>query len=136
MCDLALDLIPGSATYGDLMLIGGTFLLTSDADARGTNPVLQAIMQRLRMFQGEWMLDVTDGVPWYQQIFAKGARQVDIDAILQDCILKTDGVVQLTAYKSTLSPANRTLVVSFACNTSHGFVSYADTLEFSGGSAS
>lgn len=135
MSDLSLDLNSGSATFGDLLLINGDFVFTSDVDPRGTNPVNQDIFTRLRTFEGEWFLDTTTGVPWFQLIFAKGTPQASIDNALQAAILETPGVTALLTYSFSLNRGARAATVNFLVDTTAGTISYADTLEFSGGAA-
>lgn len=131
MADLSLNLdtaVKLTSAYGDLLIVNGDLTLTSDVDANGTNPVLQDILQNLRMFLGEWFLDNTQGVPWLQQIFVKGTTQADIDAAIQAAILSTTGVTALTSYGSQLNAASRSLAVTFSVKTQAGVVSYTGTL--------
>lgn len=131
MADLSLDLSPASAgtpAYGDLLLRNGDLVLTGDANPAGSPPVLQQILQRLRFFLGEWFMDNTQGVPWLQQILTKSASAGPADAILQNTILGTPGVVALLAYSSDLDRVHRTLAISFRAQTTAGVVDYASTL--------
>lgn len=125
MADLSLDLTKGSQNFGDLLVIADDLVLTSDIDANGTNNILQDILTRLKFFLGEWILDNTLGLPWFQQILVKAPKLADIDAIFQNSILGTPGVTQLTTYSSKPDPAKRTLSVSFTCITTSGTVSYS-----------
>lgn len=131
MADLSLDLSSksqGTAAYGDLLLVNGDLVLTSDVNPAGTNPVLQNVLQRLRMFLGEWFLDNRQGVPWLQQILTKTAAGTATDALLQNTILGTPGLVALLSYASTLNRANRTLTISFKAQSTSGLIDYASTL--------
>src|SRR6478752_2230488 len=98
MGDLSLDLVASSATYGDLLVAGGDLVLTSDVDPRGAHPVLQDILTRLRTFQGEWFLDTTIGVPYYQTILVKAPDMTAIATALKDQILSTPGVLTLNQF--------------------------------------
>ncbi len=129
MADLSLDLNNGSSTYRDLLFVNSDLVLTSDVNATyGTNPILQDILTRLRFFLGEWYLDNTQGIPWYQRILVKNPNQSDIDAIFQNCIAGTPGVDQLTSYSFTVNRATRVLTVNFSCLTTLGTVNYTGTL--------
>ena len=131
MADLSLDLNPadiGMPAYRDLLRINGDFVLTQDVNPAGTNPVLQNILQRLRFFLGEWFLDNTKGVPWFQQILVKGAIPGSIDAIFQNAILGTPGVLTLLSYSSQENRADRTFHVTFTVKTASGTVSYSDNV--------
>lgn len=127
MSDISINLDPtllGQPAYGDLVVLNNDLVLTSDANPAGTNNILQDILQRLRFFSGEWFMDNTQGVPWFQQILIKNPDQATIDAILQNIILGTPGVTQLTAYQFTPNFSRRLMNVSFRCMTTSGVVNY------------
>jgi hypothetical protein len=134
MADLAIDLNPldiAKPYYKDIFVTNGDLTLTSDAtpnNLASTNPVLQDILQRLSFFLGEWFLDNTQGVPYFQQILIKNPDQSKIDAIFQNIILGTPGVVQLSSYTFTPNTAKRVLTVAFACITTSGIVNYSGTI--------
>jgi hypothetical protein len=134
MADLALDLNPlhvGQSGYKDLLLNGNDLCLTSDAYALppviATNPVLQNVLQRIRFFLGEWYLDNTQGIPYFQQILVKNPDQTKIDAIFSNIILGTPGVTQLSSYSFTVNRTTRVLTISFNAITTSGIVSYSGT---------
>ena len=81
--------------------------------------VAQAIQTRLALFSGEWFLDVTDGTPWTTQVLDK-YTQDQYDAAIQDRILGTTGVTQITDYSSSVNTATRTLTVSATVETQYG----------------
>ena len=56
-----------------------------------------SIYHRLRMFFGEFFLDVTDGTPWFQSILGKRAQDTAEFAIKQR-IVTSPGVVQITRF--------------------------------------
>jgi hypothetical protein len=141
MVDIALDLNPTDIalpTYKDLLVVNNDLSLTSDAYPEGTaplatNPVLQDILQRIRFFLGEWFLDNTQGIPYFQQILVKNPDQSKIDAIFQNVILGTPGVTQLSSYSFNVNTGARILTVTFSCLTTTGVVSYSGTVPISGG---
>lgn len=138
MPDLSLNLdasnLHGGSLY-DLKMVNGDFVLTSDANAQGTNSIVQQIVTRLRWFLGEWFLNVEGGTPWFQSILRHDADQASVDAILQEVILSTPGVLVLTAYNTEANLAKRTYRVSFTAQTTSGTVSYSLPLTASGSSA-
>lgn len=127
MVDISIDL-----QTGDLLIIDGDLVLTSDIDPRGTNPILQDIIQRMRLFYKEWFLDNTKGVPWFQQIFVKNPDLSKIDAIFIELILSTRGVDSLISYSFTPNMAMRSFEIVFSAQTILGVVDYSGTL-ISGG---
>lgn len=131
MADISLDLDPthsGFASYKDLLVVDNDLCLTSDANAAGANPVLQDILQTLRFFLGEWFLNNTEGVPYFQQILVKNPDQSKIDAIFSNLILGRPGVEQLSSYNFTVNNAQRILDVSFRCVTTRGVVNYSGSI--------
>lgn len=131
MVDISLDLDPAHKNqpgYRDLLIINNDLVLTSDANPVGTNPILQDILQRMRFFLGEWFLDNTQGLPYFQQILIKNPDQSKIDAIFSNLILGTPGVLQLSSYSFDSNKAKRVLTVSFNCVTTSGTVSYSGTI--------
>lgn len=93
---------------------------------KGADEVTQRVRARLRMFRGEWFLNVTKGTPYRETIFAKG---VSLDAISQAVkreILTVPGVQELLEYNQTLEGVTRMLTVNFQLLSTDG-----EILEFS-----
>jgi hypothetical protein len=99
---------------------GATGRLT-DADA-----VAQLVQTNLKLAWGEWFLNATTGVSWYdlgdgnQAIFGGHADQAFAEAELKRVILSTNGVSQLTAFKLTLDHETRRATVSATIVTVYG----------------
>lgn len=89
--------------------------------------VAQAVQTRLKLFTNEWFLDVTDGTPWTTQVLDK-YTQDQYDAAIQDRILSTPGVVQITAYSSSVNTTTRTLTVNATVNTQYGTTTLSTTI--------
>lgn len=131
MADLSVTLDPslvGTPAYGDLLLAGGDLVLTNDADARGQNCVLQDLTFRLRTFAGECFVNTTLGVPWYQQLLGPYGKPSLTDAVLQNVVLSTPGVLQLTDWSTTTDRVRRVVHVTFRAVTASGQVDYRDTV--------
>lgn len=124
MADISLDLADRtSPTYKDLLVASGDLVMTSDVnESLGTNPVLQDILQTLSFMLGEWFLDNTKGIPWFQQILVKNPNEPAIDAIIQNAILSVPGVLQLTQYSFSVNALARVLTISFRVITTSGVV--------------
>lgn len=84
--------------------------------------VAQAVQTSLGLFQGEWFLDNTVGVPWSTQVLGKNTQSI-YDQTIQDAILDVQGVQSIDDYQSFLNTATRNLVVSVTINTIYGAVS-------------
>lgn len=78
----------------------------------------QAVLTRLRLWQGEWFLDTTDGTPWLQDILG---HNTNYDLEIQKRILDTPGVTEIVSYSSNVDSA-RGLSVVATLNTQYGQV--------------
>lgn len=123
MVDIALDLTPGSPTFGDLLIVNGDLVLVDGAQA-----VLQDLLQRLSTYLGEWFLDNTLGIDYYGQILVKNPDQAKIDALIINTILATKGILQLNSYSFTPNFVTRVLNISFSAMSTSGPVDYTGTL--------
>ena len=121
----------GTVDYGDVLMSNGDLVLTADADSRGANPVLQDLLFRLRTFSGECFVNTSLGVPWYQQLIGQTGNPGIIDAVLQNVVLATPGVLQLTEWSSSFDRARRILSISFAALTTSGQVVYSAPVSLS-----
>jgi len=131
MADLSLQLNPTSPGYKDLLILNNDLVLTLDANPSGTNNIIQDIMQRLSMYAGEWFMDVTQGVPYFQQILVKNPNQSTIDAIFGNIIMGTPGVIQLLSYSFSPNFLERVLSVTFSVMTTTGKVNYSTVIPVS-----
>jgi hypothetical protein len=95
----------------DLQLTGNDLTLTS-----GLQATEQAVRQRLGLWQGNWFLDTSAGVPYLQQVFVKGTTLGAIRAILLAEVAGTVGIETIDSF--TVEPlANRGLDVTFTATT-------------------
>jgi hypothetical protein len=81
--------------------------------------VAQEVMTTLLLFQGEWFLDTTAGVPWLTKVV--GVNTIPIyDQVIKDAITNVQGVTAIVSYTSTLNRAARSLFVSATIDTQFG----------------
>ena len=81
--------------------------------------VAQAVLTRLRLWSGEWFLNVTEGTPY--QAGALGKHQLQsVDPMIRDRILSTEGVNSIANYSSNLNSVTRQLTVNATINTIYG----------------
>jgi hypothetical protein len=82
--------------------------------------VEQAISTRMKLWLGEWFLDVTDGTPYLTQVLGERYNKSP-DAAIKRRILGTPGVSQLIAYSSSFNAPTdsqpRTLTVNARVQT-------------------
>lgn len=103
---------------GDLLIEGNKFVLTQH---NSDDEIAQRLMQRLRFFFGEWFLDVSAGVPWFQIIFEKSTSPDIIEGILKETIIGTEGVVTLDRWVPLeYDPKTRLVQVVFDVTTING----------------
>lgn len=120
MSDIALNLDPVSANFHDIVVQDGDLAIVT-----GRQAILQNIVQRLRIFLGEWFLDNTIGLPYFTEILVKNPDQSKIDALFLNQIMGTPGVLEVTSYSFTPNFATRGLTISFEATTTDGEVNYA-----------
>jgi len=115
--DILLDLDPISPNFGDAKYKNG-ILTPSDV----TGPPKQTVAQRLRIrlltFRGEWELNTGYGVPYWQRILGQKPTKSTVDQILQQEILKEQGVKEITSFTSTFQ--NRVYKAEFRVRVLNG----------------
>lgn len=103
---------------GDLVFANGYTLTTSDE----ANVVAQRIYIHLRTFKGEWFMDTTYGVPWFEIFGKKNITKGYVDRILQEEVYKVEGVREVVDWESSLNNQSRNYQVTFSVRTERGLV--------------
>lgn len=102
---------------------GGRYLTT------GLEAIRQAVNIRLLTFLGEWFLDVTRGVPYFQTILGvKSPDLVAIKAALTAQILDVQGVNSITSVVLAFDSTARLLSVAWTADTTLGAISGSTVL--------
>ena len=112
----------GIDASGDLDIQNGQLVLIE-----GQEEIKQHLEQRLRTFLGEWFLDETLGIPYFDNILKKNVIPSEIESIFINEIVSTPGVVRLLTFDLTLDKELRQLNLTFMAETVDGIV------EFDGG---
>lgn len=73
--------------------------------------VQQNIRERLQTFLGEWFLDNTVGVPWFQEIFVRPANVALTSSILKKTILESKYVSRMLEFYMSADLRNRKVSV-------------------------
>jgi hypothetical protein len=90
----------------DLVIAQGDLsLLNSEASV-----AKQTLKINLLMYQGEWFLDNTIGVPYFQEIFGKVTNTTLADNIIQEIARDSYNISRITGFSSQIT-ADRTYVV-------------------------
>ena len=118
MKDIALD-----STTGDLLLKNFDLQLID-----GRDQIAQNLAIRLRFILGEWFLDITAGVPYYDDFFIKAPNQIRIESILKEEILNTPGIDKILSFSSNFDAHRRAYSVSFSVDTLQGEITLTQEL--------
>lgn len=87
---------------GDVVLIGGELELVS-----GVPDVVQRVRCILDLLKGSWPLDVTLGIPWFDDVLGRPRQKSAIDSILRLALTRTPGVLRVERLDSTLDRITR-----------------------------
>jgi hypothetical protein len=100
----------------------GDYVIGSGQDFLVNNPeaVAQAVLTRLRLWRGEWFINVADGTPWNQEILGKRQRGKSPDGAIKKRILGTEGVREILSYSSNFDGNTRSLTVNATIATIYG----------------
>jgi hypothetical protein len=82
---------------GDLVILDKSFAIQ------------QHVRQRLWIFEGEYFLDQSEGVPWFRSILKKNPDLFAVDALLKDRVLNTPGVLELIEFELDYDASARKL---------------------------
>lgn len=104
-----------SDTTNDLILTDGDLTLIMDSDQ-----IRQAVKQALQTFLGEWFLNTTQGIPYYQTVFTQNPNLDIVQATLTNAILSVPGIVQLTSFDFTFDNGLRKLNITFEAKSTNG----------------
>jgi len=110
MIDIALDPVTNDLVFNDF-----DFSLVDD-----TNQIAQNLAIRLRFFLGEWYLDITQGIPYYEFFFIKAPNQIQIESILMEEIVNTRGIVEITKFQADFNKNSRIFSVNFGARSISG----------------
>lgn len=108
---------------GDVLLSTTATITTPTFTTTTSENLAQRLRIRLQTFKGEWFLDGTIGIDYFNQIAGKNRSKAAVDAIIQAEILKENEVLQITAYSSVVDKTTRKITIQFTVRTVDGFYS-------------
>ena len=79
----------------------------------GSAAVAQLCESRLSVFEGEFFLDRSTGLPYLQSIFKKETDRALIDSFFKNVILSVDQVTKILSYYAEFIGAERKYSVTF-----------------------
>lgn len=102
-------------------LSGDMLFGSGQADFYRDSPeaVAQLILTRLRLWTGEWFLDLTEGTPYAGAILGAGKRQT-IEPAIRSRILDTPGVQAIEDFSLVVDPDGRRATVAATVSTVYG----------------
>ena len=112
MKNLAID-----QTTGDLLLSKGQIGQVFGADAAG-----QVVSTDLKTFLGEFWLDRSFGIPYYELVFKKTTDLSAIKTMYIEKILARPEILKVTRFDMDVNGATRKLRIVLGMLTSEGFV--------------
>jgi hypothetical protein len=112
MIDIKLD-----PTTNDLSYNGHDLELLTDVDA-----LVQSLLIRLRTFYGEWDLNTSIGVRYFEDIMVKNPDLGKVESLLKAEILSTPGVNSLLSFDLIYDAKARTAAITFTCDSTFGVV--------------
>lgn len=107
----------------DIQLVGNNIAIVKDLKAVGL-----LCRCRLLFYQGEWQLDTSAGVPYFQDIFIDNVYMPDVEIILRDAILQTDNTDSINEFTMEFDSTGRKLAVEFSATSTFG-VTETQTIE-------
>jgi hypothetical protein len=119
-----MDLLLNSDT-NDLVFVNGACPVTQLL----TEIVTQRLKITLYTFLGEWFLDTTIGVPYFQQIFGKVRSKATIDLIFQRIISEDPDVIEILTFESSLITESRGYEMTFQVRVSDNTASLPITIQ-------
>jgi hypothetical protein len=82
--------------------------------------VAQAVQTSLKLWLGEWFLDLTAGVPYPEGVLGKHPKEM-ADQTIISAINQVQGVVNITNFQSVIDPVTRQYSsISGTLNTIYG----------------
>lgn len=94
----------------------------------GLDEMRQKVDNCLVAFRGDWFLDLTQGVPYFQSVFVKGVTNAGIHAIFTQYLADIDGVLAVSEFKIELDKLRRTATIVTRLQTSDGILDYTKQL--------
>jgi len=81
--------------------------------------VAQRIKIALLTFLGEWFLDLSYGLPYFESVLVKNPNASLVHSIFRDAILRVEGVTLVNSLSLDFDRPARILTVNFVAETSY-----------------
>jgi len=99
----------------DLIVHNGQFVIVKNGAE-----IVQHVRTRLLFYANEWFLDLSSGIPYFEQIFVRPVNLGNVESIFKTAILQTPGVDSLINFSMVYEGGSvRKLSVDFEAKTVH-----------------
>lgn len=88
----------------------------------GANAIAQRIKIVLLTFAGEWFLDISRGLPYFDEILVKNPNSTRVYAIFRHQIANVKGVKRVMNLTLSVDRKSRTLLVEFEAESAEGTI--------------
>lgn len=110
----------------------GDLVMGADGDfewVTGIDAIEQDIRLALSLFQGEWFLDITAGIPYHQQILGKKPPPLlAIREIFRKQLLAVPGVAEILSLEVGFNNRTRETSVTWRVSTDEGELTGVQTI--------
>ena len=110
-------------TNGDPVVENGAFVIVEDGDA-----VVEMIRRRVRIFKGEWFLDIDRGPDWRNNILVKNPDPSIVAAELKTAIADVPGFIRFHSFALTIG-SDRVLTVTFEAMFDSGPIKFNEVFQ-------
>jgi hypothetical protein len=102
---------------GDIAIVNGRWTF-----ARGVTAIEQGIQARLGVLLGEWFLDESVGVPYYQSVLVKNPNETLIREVIRRALAATPGVTRVDSIALAIDSAARHARIDWRVSTTAGVI--------------
>jgi hypothetical protein len=96
--------------------------------ADGVDEIKQICKCNLQSVAGEWFLDTTQGLPYFEEIFEKQSDVQRVNSIFINELKKVPGIISIIRFETTLDSVTRELTVNFEARTASGILTFNEQL--------
>lgn len=118
----------GQDTSGDLEVVDGQLVLVGEQFGTQLREIEEHLEQRLRTLFGDWFLDTSLGIPYFEEVFQKPFNASVVESIFINEILATPGVIRLIEFNMDIDKLTRNLKVDFVCESTAGIIQFNEEL--------
>lgn len=112
MKTLMLDLDPTSPNYGDILIDNHNMKLGC-----GEDYIRQKLRTSLKLVYGEWFLDTTVGLKYFETVFVRSPNLSTIESMFKAAITDSYGVSEITDFNMDFVKGSRELIINFTVKT-------------------